>query len=72
MNLIETGVNLGLVTFNEDCSKVTYNDQNKSRNANNPEELVQLETYLQLVLTYRYSPNRIKMFVPVTMGRERS
>lgn len=70
MDLIETGVNLGLVTFNEDCSKVTYNDQKKSRNANNPEELVQLETYLQLVLTYGYSTNRIKMFVPVTMGRE--
>ena len=70
MNLIEDGVRKGLISISEDKSRITYLNQNKTRNYNNPEEKVQAETFLQLVQTYGYSAERIKMFVPVTMGRE--
>ena len=70
MNLIEQGIQKGLISISEDKSRITYINQNKSRNYNNPEEKVQAEIFLQLVQTYGYSAERIKMFVPVTMGRE--
>ena len=70
MNLIEQGIQKGLISISEDKSRITYLNQNKTRNYNNPEEKVQAETFLQLVQTYGYSAERIKMFVPVTMGRE--
>ena len=70
MNIIEQGVSQGLISFNEDKSRITYTHQNKSRNYNNPEEKVQAEAFLQLIFTYGYKSERIKMFVPVTMGRE--
>lgn len=51
-------------------SRITYVFQKKERNYNNPEEKVQAETFLRLILDYNYPVNRIKQFVPVTMGRE--
>ena len=70
MSLIEQGIKNGLISISEDKSRITYHNQNKSRNYNNPEEKVQAETFLQLVQIYGYNPKHIKMFVPVTMGRE--
>ena len=64
------GIEKGLISFNEDKSRITYLFQNKERNYNNPEEKVQAETFLKLVLDYNYPESRIKQFVPVTMGRE--
>lgn len=70
MNLIDTGIEKGLIRFDEDRNFVTYLYQNKKRNFNNPEEKVQTEIFLTLVLIYEYPVNRIKQFVSVQMGAE--
>ena len=67
---IKIGIDKGLISFNEDKSRIKYVHQNKERNYNNPEEKVQAETFLILILDYNYPVNRIKQFVPVTMGSE--
>ena len=67
---IQQGLDNGYISFNEDRSRITYIYQNKERNYNNPEEKVQAETFLKLILDYNYPVSRIKQFVPVTMGRE--
>jgi type I restriction enzyme M protein len=70
MNLIDTGIENGLIRFDEDRNFITYVHQNKKRNYNNPEEKVQAETFLTLVLIYGYPENRIKQFISVQMGSE--
>lgn len=70
MNLIEKGIEKELISFDEDQNFITYIHQNKKRNYNNPEEKVQAETFLILVLIYGYSAKRIKQFVSVQMGSE--
>lgn len=70
MNLIDTGIEKGLIRFDEDRNFITYIHQNKKRNYNNPEEKVQAETFLTLALIYGYPLNRIKQFVSVQMGAE--
>lgn len=67
---IKIGIEKKIISFNKDMSRITYVFQNKERNFNNPEEKVQAETFLRLILDYNYPENRIKQFVPVTMGRE--
>ncbi|MFN5513926.1 MAG: N-6 DNA methylase [Cyanobacteriota bacterium] len=68
MSLIEEGIKRGLIRFDEDRKYITYVHQNKKRNYSNPEEAVQAETFLKLVLIYGYDPTRIRLFVSVTMG----
>jgi len=70
MELIEQGIEKGLIRFDEDRNFITYIHQNKKRNYNNPEEKVQADTFLTLVLIYGYPVNRIKQFVSVQMGSE--
>ena len=70
MNLIDTGIEKGLIRFDEDRNFIKYIHQNKKRNYNNPEEKVQAETFLTLALIYGYPVNRIKQFVSVQMGAE--
>ena len=67
---IKIGLEKGLISFNGDKTRITYVFQNKERNYNNPEEKVQAETFLRLILDYNYPVNRIQQFVPVTMGSE--
>ena len=67
---IQIGIDKGLISFNEDRSRITYIFQRKERNYNNPEEKVQAETFLRLILDYNYPENRIRQFVPVTMGSD--
>ena len=67
---IKLGLEKGFISFNEDMSRITYIHQKKERNYNNPEEKVQAETFLRLMIDYNYPEKRIKQFVPVTMGRE--
>ena len=38
---IQIGIDKGLISFNEDRSRITYIFQKKERNYNNPEEKVQ-------------------------------
>jgi type I restriction enzyme M protein len=70
MSLILEGLKKKLIAFSDDEKQITYIHQNRKRNYTNPEEKVQVETFLQLVLNYGYSPNRIQQFVPVKMGSE--
>lgn len=70
MNLFELGIERGLISFDEEQNFITYTHQNKKRNFNNPEEKVQAETFLTLILIYEYPENRIKQFVSVQMGSE--
>lgn len=70
MTLIEKGISKRLILLSEDKKQITYIHQNKKRNFTNPEELVQAETYLKLILKYQYQPNRIKLYEPVKMGSE--
>ena len=70
MSLIETGLEKGLIKFDEEKNFITYIHQNKKRSYNNPEEKVQAETFLSLVLNYGYPVNRIQQFVSVQMGSE--
>lgn len=47
MSLIENGIKNDLISITEDKSRITYINQNKTRNYNNPEEKVQAEIFLQ-------------------------
>ena len=67
---IQLGIEKGLIAFNEDESRITYIHQKKERNYSNPEEKVQAETFLRLILDYNYPESRIRQFVTVTMGSD--
>ena len=67
---IQIGIEKGLISLNEDKSRIKYNWQKKERNYNNPEEKVQALTFLQLILDYNYPESQIRQFEPVTMGSE--
>lgn len=67
---IKIGIEKNIISFNEEMSRVKYLHLEKERNFNNPEEKVQVETYLRSIFDYNYPISRIKQFVPVTMGRE--
>ncbi len=54
MNLIETGIEKKLIRFDEEKNFIAYIRQNKRRSYNNPEEKVQVETFLTLILIYGY------------------
>ena len=68
MGLFESGLEKNLIKFDPEKRFITYIHQNKKRSWTYPEEKVQAETFLRLVLTYRYPVERIKMYVTVTMG----
>ena len=64
---IQLGIEKGLISFNEDKSRITYTYQKKERNYNNPEEKVQALSFLQLILDYNYPESQIRQFEPITM-----
>lgn len=70
MDLIAEGIKQKLIRFEDDNKYIVYVHQDKRRNYSNPEESVQAETFLLLVLTYRYPVQRVRQFVPVQMGSE--
>ena len=51
---IKIGVEQGYISFDKEMSRITYTYQNKQRNYNNPEEKVQAETFLRLIIDYKY------------------
>ena len=65
---IELGIEKGLISFNEDNSRITYIHVNKTCNYSDPEEQIEAESFLKLVLVYNYPVQRIKLFEKVTMG----
>jgi type I restriction enzyme M protein len=70
MDLVQEGQKLKLIRLEDDGKYIVYLHQEKRRNYANPEEKVQAEAFLQLVLTYKYPVKRIRQFVPVQMGSE--
>lgn len=70
MNIVNVGIKKKLITLDDDGKYIVYINENKRRNYANPEEKVQAETFLGLILTYNYPPQRIRQFVRVTMGAE--
>jgi len=69
-DLIEIGISKGLISF--DCADrkyITYTEQDiKPRNYSNPEEKVQAEAYLKLILNYGYPKENISLFQTVKMA----
>ena len=69
MNLIELGIKEGLISFDEKEKYITYIGQSsKPKNYSNPEEKVQAEAYLKLVLNYGYPKEYISLFQTVKMA----
>jgi len=66
--IISQGILKNLISFDDDKKFITYIHQNKKRNFSNPEEKVQAEAFVKLVLQYGYPVERIKQFESVKMG----
>ncbi len=71
MSLIEQGIKLKLIEVSSDGKQITYLHQNKKRNFTNPEEKVQTEVFLKLVLEKGYPVENISQFLSVTMGSDK-
>lgn len=69
-DLIQQGIQKKLIELDEEQKYITYLHQSKRRNYQNPEEKVQAETFLKLVLIYNYPAEHIRQFVSVQMGSE--
>ncbi|MGQ1154261.1 type I restriction enzyme HsdR N-terminal domain-containing protein [Acinetobacter baumannii] len=70
-NWIQQGLQAKLIELSADGSTITYVKQGKSRNFNNPEEKVQVEAFIRLVLEFGYPVENIKQFVTVTLGSDK-
>lgn len=64
---LQIGIEKGLVSFNEDKSRITYYTipQTKSYKYSDPEEKVRAEVFLQLVLDYGYPIKKVQLEVQV-------
>ena len=69
-NLITQGLAQKLIRLEDNNKYIVYLHQNKRRNFENPEEKVQAEAFLTLVIDYKYPPERVRQFVSVQMGSE--
>ncbi len=70
MSLLQLGIDKGLITITDEGKSIKYSNYHRPRNFGNPEEKVQAETFLKLVLEYGYKPERIKPYESVKMGSE--
>lgn len=70
MSLIQQGIEQRLIKFDDEQKYITYIHQNKRRNYSNPEEQVQAETFLKLVINYKYAPELIEQFASVKIGSD--
>ncbi|MBP1681457.1 MAG: methylase [Proteobacteria bacterium] len=66
--LIKQGENEGYIEIDKETNYITYIHQKKRRNFNNPEEKIQVQTFLKLILEYKYPVENIEQFVTVQMG----
>lgn len=70
MSLIQKGIDLGYIAITEDGKSIKYCNHPKPKIFTNPEEKVQAETFLKLVINYGYKPERIRLYVSVKMGSD--
>ena len=68
MDLIAEGIRKNLIRLEDGGKYIVYLPQQKRRNFENPEEKVQAEAFLRLVLIYKYPAKRIRQYIPVQMG----
>lgn len=68
MSNIRTATKDRIIHLNRKTNTVTYLASDKSRSLDNPEEKVQLDTYLEIIYGYGYPPERVKVCTPVKMG----
>ncbi|MBV5297252.1 MAG: N-6 DNA methylase [Rhodoferax sp.] len=69
-NLIAQGIARKLIRFEDNEKYIVYIHQNKRRNFDNPEEKVQADAFLTLVIDYQYPVGQIWQFVSVQMGSD--
>lgn len=70
MSLLQEGIEKGLITITDEGKSIKYSNYHRPRNFGNPEEKVQAETFLKLVLKYGYKAERIKPYESVKMGSD--
>lgn len=73
MSLISKGEKAKLITVIRDgdtIKQIVFLHQKIKISYSKPEEKVQTEAFLQLVLHYGYKPERVKQYVPVKMGAD--
>lgn len=70
-DFIADGIKNELITVSDDGKQIIYLKQNKKRNFTSPEEKVQAETFVRLVLEFGYPVEHIELFRIVTMGSEK-
>ncbi len=58
------------ISINDNQERITYTASKSTFSYRNPEEKVRAETYAKLIHEYNYSPQQIKLEVPVTMGSD--
>lgn len=67
--LVKEGISKGYITLENKDKNVVYHGKNKqSRRLQNPEEFVQLQTFLKLIINYNYSPQNISINESVQIG----
>lgn len=71
MDIIEQGIEKGYISFDEDQKFIRYTHQNKRRSFSNPEEKIQAETFLKLIIEKGYPEENIVQFYTVTMGADK-
>lgn len=71
MSLLEQGTKQRLIEVSDDGKTIHYIHQNKKRNFLNPEEKVQAEVFLNLILEKGYPVQNIVQFLTVTMGSDK-
>jgi len=66
-DIIKRGIEKGLISFNEDQSRITYltEPQAKTYKYSDPEEKVRAVVFLQLIFDYKYPKKRIQLEVQV-------
>lgn len=68
MNLREKGERDRVIYIDYKANSVTYLFSNKTRSLRNPEESIQLDTYLQIIFKYNYPPELVRVCERVKMG----
>ena len=68
MKLLKQGIKDRYVVINEKKDIVTYLPQGKDRKYSNPEEKVQLETFLDLIYNYDYPAEKLRVCEKVKIG----
>lgn len=68
MSLIDRAVRDRYVVINKKKDLLIYLPQGKERKLSNPEEQVELETYVDLIYTYGYPPEKLRVYEKIQIG----